>query len=88
MKSGQDKASTLLQKAAGDRIALRVLGDSDDDVMDWSWAFHAQQAIEKAIKAVLAHEGVIYPYTHKLRVLTSLQEHQIPLRRPQTISTS
>lgn len=32
--------------------------------------FHAQQAIEKAMKAALAHSGVTAPYTHDLVVLS------------------
>ena len=42
--------------------------------------FHAQQAAEKAIKAVLVAQGIAVPRTHNL---TSLLEHVVlPLRGP------
>ena len=34
--------------------------------------FHAQQAVEKAIKAVLLHSGIRFPYIHDIRELISL----------------
>ena len=34
--------------------------------------FHAQQAVEKAIKAVLLHHGVRFPYIHDIRELINL----------------
>ena len=74
MEHGRDNAQVLLRKAAGDQISLRVLGQAEEEGLDWSWAFHAQQAIEKSIKAVLAHHGVKYPYIHRLANLAELLE--------------
>lgn len=34
--------------------------------------FHAQQAAEKAIKAVLIHHGIDFPYTHNIQRLVEL----------------
>ena len=34
----------------------------------WGIGFHAQQAVEKAIKAVLACRGVVFPFTHDLKL--------------------
>lgn len=34
--------------------------------------FHAQQAAEKSIKAVLLHVGVQFPFTHNLQLLLDL----------------
>ena len=34
--------------------------------------FHAQQAAEKAIKAVLLHRGIRFPYVHDIRELITL----------------
>lgn len=34
--------------------------------------FHAQQAVEKSIKAVLVHQGITFPYTHDIAVLVTL----------------
>ena len=39
------------------------------DVLPNQTAFHAQQAAEKAIKAVLLHEGIAFPRTHDLTEL-------------------
>jgi HEPN domain-containing protein len=38
--------------------------------------FDAQQAAEKAIKAVLIHLGVRFPYVHDLSVLLDLNSNQ------------
>jgi HEPN domain-containing protein len=64
-------ADLLLRKAASDLSAARALaGDPDqqDDVV----GFHAQQAIEKSLKAVLAVRGFEIPRTHDLDLLTRL----------------
>ena len=31
--------------------------------------FHAQQAVEKSLKAVFVHQGMVFPYTHDLAQL-------------------
>lgn len=36
--------------------------------------FHAQQAVEKALKAALAFNGVDFPFSHDLRLLIGLCE--------------
>jgi len=64
-------ADLLLGKAASDLSAARVLADDanqHDDVV----GFHAQQAIEKSLKAVLAVRGFEIPRTHDLDLLTRL----------------
>ncbi len=64
-------ADLLLGKAASDLSAARVLADDanqQDDVV----GFHAQQAIEKSLKAVLAVRGFEIPRTHDLDLLTRL----------------
>ena len=43
-----------------------------DDVLPALLCFHAQQAVEKAIKAVLISAGSAFPYTHDLGHLASL----------------
>jgi HEPN domain-containing protein len=46
--------------------------------------FQAQQAAEKAIKALLIKQGVVFPYVHDLaRLLTILEEAGEPI--PETI---
>ncbi len=64
-------AGLLLRKAASDLLAARALArdtDQQDDVV----GFHAQQAVEKSLKAVLAVRGFEIPRTHDLDLLTRL----------------
>src|SRR6266705_630907 len=45
--------------------------------------FHAQQATEKAIKAVLLHRGIRFPYVHDIGELIRLLKRKavsVPLR--------
>lgn len=66
-------AELFLRKAASDLSAARALaGDPDqrDDVI----GFHAQQAVEKAMKAVLAVRGFEIPRTHDVVLLLRLIE--------------
>jgi hypothetical protein len=44
------------------------------DAPDWGIGFHAQQAVEKALKAVLSDRGLEYPRTHDLLLLMELLE--------------
>ncbi len=49
-------------------------------VTDAIIGFHAQQAVEKALKAVLASQKVEFPYVHNLGYLAELcQKHAIEL---------
>ncbi len=79
MEYGRDNSRTLLRKAAGDLAVPTVLKDAEG-IDDWSWAFHARQAIEKSLKAVLADARIQYPYTHRLAKLYDLlEEHALSL---------
>jgi HEPN domain-containing protein len=41
--------------------------------------FHAQQTVEKSLKAVLVQRGVAFPYTHDLaRLITLVQSVRLP----------
>lgn len=66
-------AQILLEKATGDLTALRTLA-ADQNQTDHVVGFHAQQAVEKAIKAVLASYEVEIPMTHDLGYLATLVE--------------
>jgi HEPN domain-containing protein len=63
-----DRPEVLLRKARQDELVLQKLL-SDLEVDDDTLGFHAQQAAEKLLKALLACRGVDYPRTHNLRVL-------------------
>jgi HEPN domain-containing protein len=70
MATNGDLARRLLAAAREDeltaRSVLRVEGISDPIV-----GFHAHQAVEKAMKAVLAAKGTEFPFTHDLEQLTN-----------------
>ena len=51
-----DQAQLLLRKAAQDMAVLNKLID-DREISDETLGYHAQQAAEKLIKALLALEG-------------------------------
>jgi hypothetical protein len=81
----RELALLLVHKAEGDEAILDRLLD-DPDVPDDVLGFHAQQAIEKRLKAVLAFRGIDFERTHSIGYLTSLLEHHgsdLPDRREQ-----
>ena len=70
-RSRDDLARLLMEKAAGDeKILLRLI--DEDDIPDDGLGFHAQQAVEKRIKAVLAQNEVVYERTHNIAYLLKL----------------
>ncbi len=73
--SGKRHPRLLLSKAESDFKSLRNMLDPqqhDDDV----FGFHAQQAIEKSLKAWIAHLGLRFDFTHDiLRLIGQLRAH-------------
>lgn len=69
----RDLARVLVERAAGDEALVRRVLD-DSDIPDAVVGFHAQQAAEKLIKAVLAARGVRFVRTHSLNYLIGLVE--------------
>ena len=72
-KNDGEHAHALLQMAHKDLEALAGMQDPDtfaDEII----GFHAQQAVEKALKAWLAGLGVEYPLTHDIETLLGLLE--------------
>lgn len=53
-------------------------GPSGDDVLLEMLCFHAQQAVEKSVKAVLVAKGVDFPRTHNLKILLNLLPPAVP----------
>ena len=68
-----DLARVLLARAVDDETLVRKVC-SDADVADSIVGFHAQQAAEKLIKAVLAARGVTFVKSHALSYLIGLVE--------------
>ena len=69
-----DRARSLLTVAGRDLKALKGMGDPET-FADEIFGFHAQQAIEKALKAWITVLGEDYPLIHNLaRLLAILEE--------------
>jgi Uncharacterized conserved protein related to C-terminal domain of eukaryotic chaperone, SACSIN len=67
----REQSLKLLEKAAQDEFVMdKLLADpaSPEEAI----GFHAQQAAEKLLKAVLANAGIAYPVTHRLTELIDL----------------
>jgi HEPN domain-containing protein len=62
------EAEVLARKAANDARAMASLAP-DPDISDEIVGFHAQQAVEKWLKAVLGSRAIEFEYTHDLRRL-------------------
>jgi HEPN domain-containing protein len=77
---GRDLAKVLARKAEGDAKVARKLAP-DADIDDEAVGFHAQQAIEKWLKAVMASKGLEEMRTHdvgRLVVLLGKAEVDLP----------
>jgi HEPN domain-containing protein len=71
MTRQHERAAQLLAKAEQDRHALEILArgrDVTDDIV----GFHGQQAIEKALKAILALRAIAFRKTHDIAELLDL----------------
>ena len=73
MPDARDGARALLARAVDDEEAARALLGVDR-VSDAVVGFHAQQAVEKALKAVLVLNEVSYRFTHDVAYLIELCE--------------
>ena len=71
MSSTPDLPSDLLALAREDLAAAEAL-DREERVSDAPVGFHAQQAVEKALKAAIASRDTDFPFTHDIGLLTQL----------------
>lgn len=72
-------AQLLLEAAKQDLAACQVLANAPA-IGDAMVGFHAQQAVEKALKAVLSAQGIAFRRTHDLvTLLDLLQDHNMPV---------
>ncbi len=76
MNGPHDHALGLLEKAGNDPIAgnATIAGGRALDTV----CFHAQQAVEKSLKALLAARDVEYPWRHDLGELLALVAPRCP----------
>jgi HEPN domain-containing protein len=71
-------AEDWLRHAESD-LAVARLGKRDKVLLE-TLCFHAQQATEKSLKAVLVHKCIVFPPTHDLAlIITIIQNHNFPL---------
>lgn len=73
MSTEPDLPRDLLALAREDLASAEAL-DSAERVSDSPVGFHAQQAVEKALKAAIASRDLEFPFTHDLGVLMQLCE--------------
>ena len=66
-----ERHEVLLDRAVEDAYTVERWS-SDPGTADTILGFHAQQAVEKFLKAVLSKRGIAYPYTHNLAHLLDL----------------
>lgn len=68
----------LFERAEEDRrVLMHILFVSDISLS--SSCFHAQQAVEKYIKAVLSKNNIEFPFTHDLEELARLYDGELPV---------
>lgn len=70
-KSDKEHAEQLLRMAAKDRTALAGMIDAQS-FSEEVFGFHAQQTVEKALKAWIAALGSVYPKSHDISVLIKI----------------
>ena len=73
----QGLVDAWLKKADQDLLAVERLLEFEL-VLGGVIAFHAQQAVEKAMKAILTRHQIAFPRTHDLGVLLTLLAHLHP----------
>ena len=66
-----EQVRLAIEKALHDFTALEVLA-KDKTIADEIVGFHAQQTIEKALKAVLVYRKIVYRKTHDIAELLDL----------------
>ena len=71
MNESHELARVLLERAKGDQYIVERLAN-DLEAPSWTFGFHAQQAVEKALKSALCANSVAYPRTHNLAMLLEL----------------
>lgn len=81
------EAVVLARKAEGDAKAMRLLAPNPE-ISDEIVGFHAQQAVEKWLKAVLGSRGIDFEYTHDLhRLIAEIKTvGEFPLDIPEVVA--
>lgn len=79
MNESKHQALNLLRKAEED-LSFATSLSKDSGTTRRGVGFHAQQAVEKALKAVLMYHEIQYPFTHDIKALMKLvKKTKVPL---------
>lgn len=81
MTPQREEALKFLELAEQDSVAFRILAASTESSLAVV-GFHAQQAVEKALKAVLIDHGVEFRRTHDLQTLADRLTGDLGLQLP------
>ena len=71
MSLHDEQAQALIDVAQRDRLTFQILLRDSDSPLETT-LFHAQQALEKGLKALLVRAGIVFPRTHDLLELHDL----------------
>jgi HEPN domain-containing protein len=71
--ANREQAQALLDAAERDAVTLRILKEAAGAPRETT-LFHAQQAIEKGLKAALVGAGIVFRRTHDLLELADLAQ--------------
>ena len=71
MNRSLEYARAMLAKAREDQRIVEALA-GQAGIPAWGVGFHAQQAVEKSLKAVLSSRSIHHPRTHDLALLLDL----------------
>lgn len=71
MSSHDEQAQALIDAAQRDRLTFEILLRDPDSPLETT-LFHAQQALEKGLKAMLVEAGIMFPRTHDLLELSDI----------------
>jgi HEPN domain-containing protein len=69
----RDHAAMMLSMAGKDFLALKAMVD-EQSFAEEIFGFHAQQAVEKALKAWLSFKDISYPKIHDLEEIAGMLE--------------
>jgi HEPN domain-containing protein len=72
---GIDRAKLIFAMATKDFDAINEM-KGNQKIADEIFGFHAQQAVEKSLKAWIAASGVEYPQTHNIILLLGALEER------------
>jgi HEPN domain-containing protein len=84
----QIEVAGSLARLAGIDLATAEKLAADPEMDDRPVGFHAQQAVEKAMKVALMLEGIDFPKTHDLEYLIVLAEKHSVAMEPELESAS